>query len=336
MVKRWFTCLTVSALSVCSPGWGQSAPAKAPPDAASSAVAASSLPKGVILVKGAWWSASDSVTPLPETGKIADNAYRNPYFGIDWKLPQDWTQKYEGPPPSDQGRYVLAEIVPADTYKGPSRGSVLITADDLFFAPFPFTRGEELVDYTERNLQREYKVERPPTDVTIGGRSFRSFAFWSPAAELHWYVFATQIRCHAVEITVSSSDTKLILSLVQNLNSMTLPAEDALADGDPVPVCVKGYASADNVITRVDPVFSERRFNAIPVRIVIGKDGKVKHIHFLSAFPDQAKVITDALDQWSFKPYLRKGQPVEVETGIQFGAPSRAPAASAQSARHGE
>jgi protein TonB len=104
---------------------------------------------------------------------------------------------------------------------------------------------------------------------------------------------------------------------------MNLPPADAQADGDTVPVCVKDYAAGNNVISRVDPVFTQRRFNAIPVRIVIGKDGKVKHIHLISAFPDQAKVITDALNQWTFKPYLRNGHPVEVETGILFGTPPR-------------
>jgi hypothetical protein len=55
------------------------------------------------------------------------------------------------------------------------------------------------------------------------------------------------------------------------------------------------------------------------VRIIVDKEGKVKHIHFLSAFPDQAKAISDALKQWKFKRYMRGGQPAEVETGIMFG-----------------
>ncbi len=73
------------------------------------------------------------------------------------------------------------------------------------------------------------------------------------------------------------------------------------------------------MITRVDPVFPERSFNPVPVRIIIDKAGKVKYVHFLSAFPEQARVITDALKRWKFKPYLRNGQPAEVETGIMFG-----------------
>jgi hypothetical protein len=38
---------------------------------------AKKLPAGVILVKGAWASASDSVTPLPEGGRTNNNVYKN-------------------------------------------------------------------------------------------------------------------------------------------------------------------------------------------------------------------------------------------------------------------
>ena len=185
--------------------------------------------------------------------------------------------------------------------------------------PFPVAHGAELVDFAKEHLQQDYKVERPPAEITLGGRPLRFFAYWSPAAELHWYVFATQIRCHAVEIVLSSGDTKVIQHLMEDLNAMKFPPEDTRADGNAVPVCVKDYADGENVLSRVEPVFTERRFNTVPVRIIIAKDGKVKHIHFVSAFPDQAKAITDALNQWSFKPYLKNGHPVEVETGILFG-----------------
>jgi hypothetical protein len=90
------------------------------------------------------------------------------------------------------------------------------------------------------------------------------------------------------------------------------------------------------VIQKVEPVSSDRRFNAIPVRIIISKEGKVKHIHFLSAFPEQSKAITDALMQWQFKPYLRDGKPAEVETGIMFGnAPEPRPVPARPQARRG-
>src|SRR5260370_21302496 len=98
------------------------------------------------------------------------------------------------------------------------------------------------------------------------------------------------------------------------MRQMKLPAEASPilgSGGDDVPICVKDYARSENVVERVDPVFTERRFNPIPVRIVIDKEGKIKHIHFLSAFPDQAKSISDALSQWRLQPYFRRRQPRE-------------------------
>jgi hypothetical protein len=129
-----------------------------------------------------------------------------------------------------------------------------------------------------------------------------------------------------VQFVFTSRDTKLIENLIQDMSAISLPPEaGAIAGtgGGDAPLCIKDYARDENIIERNDPVFTERRFNSVPVRIIIDKEGKVKHIHFLSAFPDQAKAITDALAEWRFRPYLRNGQAVEVETGIIFGHPPR-------------
>lgn len=61
------------------------------------------------------------------------------------------------------------------------------------------------------------------------------------------------------------------------------------------------------------------RYNPIPVRFVVGSDGRVKHVHLLSAFPDQTEAIITALREWRFKPYRRQGKAVAVETGMMFG-----------------
>jgi hypothetical protein len=286
------------------------------------------VPAGVILVKGAWSSASDSVTPLPEGGNIANNVYTNEYFGLSYPLPPEWHQKFQGPPPSDSGRFVLAQIRPADTYTGATRGNISITAQDMFFTPLPAANALELVNYTKDHLQADYEVEQKPAETKIAGRPFTLLAYWSPVAALHWYVLATQIRCHTVELVLTSRDTKLLEGLAADMNNMKLPEEagpTAGTGGGAVPVCSKDYARDENVIARVDPTFTEHRSNPVPVRIIIDRNGTVKHIHFLSAFADQAKAITDALKQWKFKPYLRNGQPIEVETGVMFGlAPSPA------------
>ncbi|MGA7475439.1 MAG: hypothetical protein WBW60_22105 [Candidatus Sulfotelmatobacter sp.] len=325
MRSRFLGSLLALALSVSSPDWAQGArPQSAPKsgDFPNEMQPETKVPQGVILVKGAWSSASDSATPLPEGGNVTNNVFSDQYFGMTYAVPPDWAEKYEGPPPSDSGRYVLAQLRPADTFKGLARGIILITAQDMFFTPLPATNAVELINHSKDNLQADYKVEIPPRETKIADRSFIFFAYWSPAAQLHWYVLATQIRCHAVQIVLTSRDTELLESLILDLNKMKLPAEASPTAGEgggAVPVCIKDYARDENLIARVDPVLTEHRFNPVPVRVIIDREGKVKHIHFLSAFPDQAKAIADALGQWKFRQYLRDGQPAEVETGILFG-----------------
>ena len=325
--------LLLLALFISLPCWAQTSKQNLPRnggDFSNNVSSANRVPSG-ILVKGAWSSASDATTPLPEGGAVTNSTFTNQYFSITYALSPAWEEKYKGPPPSDSGRYVLAQLNPTDAFKGPARGNILITAQDMFFTLLPASNALELVNYSKDNLQADYKVEMPPTPTRIGGRPFTFFAYWSPVAELHWYVVSTEIRCHTLQIVMSSRDTNLLKGLILDLDKMKLPAEadpQAGTGGGSAPVCIKDYARDENLIARVDPIFAEHKFNSVPVRIIIDREGRVKHIHFLSAFPDQAKVISDALGQWRFKPYRRDGRPVEVETGILFGRAPR-PATSA-------
>ena len=280
------------------------------------------VPSGVILVRGAWSSSSDTETPLPEGGSVANHVFSDQYFGVTYPLPAGWSERYKGPPPSDTGRYVLAQLGGEDAATGHAPGSMLITAQDMFFAPSPVNDAAGLIHYMKDNLQPDYKVDTPPTQTRIGDHLFTLFAYWSPVAQLHWYTLATEVRCHTLQIVITSRDTELLEGLVRGMNQMKFSAAVSATEGpagSSVPVCIKDYARNENVIERIDPVFTEHRFNRVPVRIIIDKEGKVKHIHFLSTFSDQAKAISEALGRWRFKPYLRQGEPVEVETGILFG-----------------
>jgi hypothetical protein len=280
--------------------------------AAAQGAALNAIPGEAILVKGAWSSASDSTAPEPEGGELIDNVYRNKYFELAYGLSRDWTQRFEGPPPSDSGYYVLAQIEPTDPSQA-RQGHILIAAQDMFFTLTPARNALELIDYYKDHLAIDYKVERAPTQVRIADHAFVRFDYVSPIAELHWRVLATEIRCHTLQFVFTGHSVEAMEHLVEKMNTMKWPTDGA------APVCIKDFASADNVIVREDPVFSEPRFNPVPVRIVIDVQGRVKYIHFLRALPDQVKGISDALRLWRFRPYVSNGRPVEVETGIMFG-----------------
>jgi hypothetical protein len=271
------------------------------------------VPSGVILIKGAEPSATDSSTPLPEGGQVIKSVYRNDYFGLRYALPADWSENFSGPPPSDSGTYVLALLGPSPSFKGTSRATILIQAHDLFFSLSEARSARELAAYAKDVLEPFYAVEKNPAQVRIAGRAFTRFDYKSEAAGLHWVVLTTEIRCHAVQFILTSSDVELLERLIKDMDAMQIATDAA-------PVCMADYAMGTNVTSRVDPVMTgSQKFNPIPVRFVIDKRGRVGHIHLISAFPEQAKSITAALTQWTFKPREVNGERVEVETGLLFG-----------------
>jgi hypothetical protein len=283
--------------------------------AALGAAQSSPLPTGVILVKGAWSSVAGSPGALPEEGVISPDKYDNAYFGVSYTFGAGWSQHFEGPPPSEGGYYVLAQIEPQDPALEAHLGHFLIAAQDLFFTTTSARSAMEFVDHYRAHLGEEYRVERAGK-LRLAGHEFARLDYLSPASGLHWRVLATEIRCHVLEFVFTGSDTRSLDRQVAGLRALVL-------QGGGSPICIKDFANDDTLLEREEPALIEPRFNQVPVRLVIDQEGKVKHIHFLSAFPEQARAITDALSRWRFKPYSINGQPVEVETGVVFGRAPR-------------
>jgi hypothetical protein len=274
------------------------------------------VPKGVILVKGAAPASSDATTPLPEDGKLAGGRYRNAYFGLAYPIPAGWNEQPAGPPPSDGGSYVLAQFALSDPAQQRVKAHVLVTAQDFFFSPRPVANAAEIVAAIRKGVGRDYEIEREPDEVTIAGRTFARFAYKSPLAGLHWRILSTVVRCHAVTFTFTGTDTAALDNAERAMSGISLNPGRADA-----PQCLNDYATSENVLEKINPNLGAHRFNTIPARIIIDRQGRVKHIHLLSAFPDQSGAIIAALRQWHFKPYRRDGKPAEVETGVVFGVP---------------
>lgn len=262
------------------------------------------VPENEILLRGAMPSASDATTPVPERGRVARGRYRNDYFGLTYPIPAGWTEQPAGPPPSDGGSYVL-------TLFATSQAHVLVTAQDLFFSARPLADAKELLFAVRAGLEPHYQVESEPHEVTLAGRTFHRFAYKAPRSGLRWRVLTTDARCHALTFTFTGTDPATLDAAEQGLRSLSLASS--------APACVMDYAQDQNLVQKTDPVFFTQRHNTIPVRLIVGRDGRVQHIHLLSAFPEQSQAILAALRTWRFKPYRVGGRAVEVETGVVFG-----------------
>jgi hypothetical protein len=267
-----------------------------------------------------------SVVPVaaPEDGAVINGAYTSKYFSLTYPLPQGWIAGLAGPPPSDTGYYVLSSFKPGANFKGTSKGTILMAAWDLFFVPRPAANAMEMVKDMQANLPSIYTATGPPEEVKIAGHAFARLDYSAPAASLHWRVLATEIRCHMVEFVLISSDTKLMDGLVETMNEMRLPWDAGATSGrggDGSPQCLKDYATGANLLHKVDPVMAGPRYTNVPVRFIVGIDGKPKNIHVINGAPEQVKSVQDAVAQWVLKPYSRNGAAEEVETGVLFKFP---------------
>src|SRR5438309_10381350 len=127
--------------------------------------------------------------PPPEDGAVSRGVYRNEYFGLLYPLPPTWVEDLKGPPPSATGYYSLASLKPQDSLAA----TLLIAAQDNFFAERPVTTAEDFLERTKRQLDPALSAE-PPVQVKIAGQSFARLDY--AGAGLHHVLLATEIRCH--------------------------------------------------------------------------------------------------------------------------------------------
>ena len=81
-----------------------------------------------------------------------------------------------------------------------------------------------------------------------------------------------------------------------------------------------------HLINKVQPQYPQQaRVNGISgtvhLHAIIGKDGRIRSLTVMDGHPTLAYASQEAVRQWRYAPYMRDGQPVEVETTItvKFG-----------------
>jgi hypothetical protein len=256
---------------------------------------------------------SDAVTPPanPEDGAVTQGRYTNEYFRIAYRLPADWSEDRQGPPPSYSGYYVLAAL------KGGERpGTMLVAAQDEFFVTQPPGRSAKMVERLRSTISETegMTVDQEPVEVKISGQQFVRLDF--SGVGLYRMVLVTESRCHFVSFNLTTADADQRKRLAQSINGLSLaePGDPA----QPVPICLKDYATPERVVSRSDPAPAGPKFTQVPVRIIIGADGRVRHIHVIRGSAEQKRNIAAALAEWQFTPPTMEGRPVEIETGLIF------------------
>ena len=247
----------------------------------------------------------------PEDGKVTGGVFVSDYFNLSYRLSDELTEGLAGPPPSQSGYYVLGTWTPKRDFAG----TVLVVAQDMFFAPASSDDVKNVVAEFRQVMSAVdgMTIDREPAPVSVGGHPGYRIDF--SGVGLFRSMFAIEIRCHVVTFNLTSRDPELLASLARSLDDLASVRKEEMSD--PVPECLKDYAS-ENIVSRVEPEGVGAKAVSIPVRMIVATDGSVKHVHVIRASATQRRNIEEAVRQWKFKSYVKQGHPVEVETGVMF------------------
>jgi TonB family protein len=91
----------------------------------------------------------------------------------------------------------------------------------------------------------------------------------------------------------------------------------------PKQLTVSAEKMSHNLLNKVVPVYPPAAKKAkiqgkVVIDAVIGTDGNVENLRVISGPPELQQSALDAVRQWTYKPYLLNGDPVEVETTINI------------------
>jgi TonB family protein len=101
------------------------------------------------------------------------------------------------------------------------------------------------------------------------------------------------------------------------------PAGDSNPSKAPSQLTVPAEVMAGNLLTKAVPIYppaakKAKIQGAVVLSVVIGKDGNIKNLQVISGPQELQQSSLDAVRQWTYKPYLLNGDPVEVKTTVNI------------------
>ena len=135
----------------------------------------------------------------PDDGKIVDGVFVSDYFNLSYRLPDGWTEGLAGPAPSQSGYYVLGTWTPKRDFAG----TVLVVAQDMFFAPDSSDDVKNVVAEFRQVMSAVdgMTIDREPAPVSVGRHPGYRIDF--SGVGLFRSMFAIEIRCHVVTPTIA-------------------------------------------------------------------------------------------------------------------------------------
>jgi periplasmic protein TonB len=90
----------------------------------------------------------------------------------------------------------------------------------------------------------------------------------------------------------------------------------------PERVRVSSGVASGLILSKVNPIYppdarANRVQGVVVLHVEIDKEGIIQKVELISGHPLLAPAAIDAVKQWTYKPYLLNGNPVNVDTQVQ-------------------
>lgn len=148
----------------------------------------------------------------PKAGAVSEGLYTNLYFGMNYKLPPDWTVSFVAMDGQCERECMLLDVRAPDAK---SRRAVTITAEQL-----AAVSGPERVALAGLSLEQlGAKKVAPAKEIVVGGRkSYRAdYRSSVMSGEVYYTIVMLPAKDYAVVFSFSSESRKHLDTLVDEL-----------------------------------------------------------------------------------------------------------------------
>ncbi len=232
--------------------------------------------------------------------------YKNVESGISYQPPGGWNVEQRG-----EGGAFSALFTSPD-----SRSRVIIMV--LSKALYADATVENALPPSDAG--RKFHKLKAPKAFPAAGFSFARADFQEEHQPVYQSRLMTDAGSWRILIIASAPSQHDVDGLLATLSTF------AFAPPEPVKVLTADRVLVDaaemqkTLIKTVMPQFPNRGSahpkGTVHLRVIIGRDGKVKNVDVVDGDALLSKVAVDAVKQWEWRPYYYKGQPIEVETRV--------------------
>jgi TonB family protein len=269
----------------------------------------------------------------PPLGTFDDGNYVNEFLDLYYPLSRDWVRETDlmrknySAEGLSTGIYVLLAAVHIPEHTAPPEADSSFVLSAIERSADSSTQTCDL--YLQRlaselQSKKEAQQKGDRSDFSVAGHNFRRADFEFRHGPGHHAIICTQVKDYLLQWNVAGFSKSAVQAAVSTIDSVTavpaVPAPRPPKYG-PTYVQISSGVTQGLILKKVPPIYPEAaRYGhiqgTVDLHAVINKTGDVVDLEVIDGPIELVVSAVNAVRQWKYRPYILKGEPVEVDTTI--------------------